>query len=352
MDVNRKIQAFAYLGKVLSDASELVDKEVLISSDRHVQRMLDAIEMAGSGNAWFTPGFISKAIRGIAMMLDAGELQRWVASYPQQKGMQDKTVAVVMAGNIPAVGFHDFLSVLMAGHRLQAKLSSDDRSLIPAMAEVLTAYDAGLGDRIAFTEEKIHDSDAVIATGSNNTARYFDYYFGKYPHIIRRNRNAVAVLQEDSTDDSLKALGEDIFLYFGLGCRNVSKLYLPRGFEAKRLFEALEEWSWIGDHHKYRNNYDYNKSIFLVNGDAHLDNGFLLLKEDAALISPVSVLNFQYYDDQGTLKEHLQSIQDEIQCVVTDNKGIGNGVMPGRAQYPGVDDYADGIDTLAFLTDL
>jgi hypothetical protein len=260
-----------------------------------------------------------------------------------------RTVAVVMAGNIPAVGFHDLLCVLISGNRLMARLSSNDKQLLPAICDMLVGIEPGFADRFSFTEEQISGFDAVIATGSNNTARYFNYYFGKYPHIIRKNRNGVAVLTGNETEKELKALGEDIFTYFGLGCRNVSKLFIPDGYDVKILLDALQVFEKAGDHHKYHNNYDYNKSIYLVNGDDHFDNGFLLLKEDASIASPVSVVYFERYSAIGKLNDLINGNLEDIQCVVSTDRKIHGAIPPGTTQHPKLWDYADGVDTMKFL---
>ena len=209
--------------------------------------------------------------------------------------------------------------------------------------------DPAFAGMIDFTEGTISGFDAVIATGSNNTARYFDYYFGRYPHIIRKNRNALAVLSGNETKDELCALGDDIFMYYGLGCRNVSKLLVPRDFDFREFFEAIQDFSMVLDHHKYNNNYDYNKSIFLVNGDPHFDNGFLLLKEGAGMTSPVSVLHYERYDSLEQVDAIIKDESDNIQCVISTDKRLTGSIPPGTGQYPKLWDYADGVDTMEFL---
>jgi len=257
-----------------------------------------------------------------------------------------------MAGNIPAVGFHDFLSVLLAGHHLLAKLSSDDQYLLPDIAEILINIEPSFNDHITFTLEKIQDFDAVIATGSNNTSRYFNYYFGKYPHIIRKNRNAIAVLGGNESRDELNGLAEDIFTYFGLGCRNVSRLFVPKDYDFKAFYEGIEGFSDIGNHHKYVNNYDYNKSVFLVNMEPHFDNGFLILKENAAIASPVSVMHYERYENLDEVNSFVSRESESIQCVVSALTEVQGSIRPGSAQHPKLWDYADGVDTLRFLLNL
>ena len=290
MEIEQRIEAFSKLGELIRIAVEERDERDAGAYSIMINGFRKKLEQAEMVNPWFIQPFVKKAMEGVAILLELDSLKKWIKKYQPVYGDGSLQVAVVMAGNIPAVGFHDFLSVLMAGHSIQIKLSSDDNIIIPALAEMLIGIEPGFRKRIAFVEDKIHDFNAVIATGSNNTARYFDYYFGRFPHIIRRNRNAVAVLTGKELPDTFNRLSEDIFLYYGLGCRSVSKIFAPFDFDIRTLFPYFEHYNWIGDQNKYRNNYDYNKSIFLVNGEKHYDNGFALLKESAGLASPVSVI--------------------------------------------------------------
>lgn len=346
MKIDHRIEAFSTLGGVL----EQIGKEKAFKADSHdLESFEQAFDKALASNAWFTPESVFSMLQSIGESMKTEELARWTKMYDLDAMQEPKCIAVVMAGNIPAVGFHDFLSVLMAGHTIQAKLSSDDKFLIPAIADLLIRIEPAFSDKISFTDEKIKDFDAVIATGSNNTSRYFNYYFGKYPHIIRKNRHALAVLTGNETVAELKALGDDIFMYYGLGCRNISRLFVPEGYDLKTFFEAIEEFSSVGDHHKYRNNYDYNKSVYLINGDPHFDNGFLLLKEDHAMTSPVSVLHYERYQSAEELNAFIAGNTENIQCVVSVSDDIPQGIPPGTAQYPNLWDYADGVDTMEFL---
>jgi len=236
------------------------------------------------------------------------------------------------------------LSVLLTGHIAFIKLSSDDNLLMPALLKVLFRLDESIEEQVVFAEGLMKDMQAVIATGSNNTSRYFEQYFGHLPHIIRKSRTSVAILSGEETDEELKALGRDIFAYFGLGCRNVSKIYLPEGFDIDRLYKALYEYNAVINHHKYANNYDYNKAVWLLNMEQLLDNGFLLLKEEQALASPTGSLYYEYYSDESTLREGLVSRAHEIQCMVS-----CRDIPFGGSQSPALWDYADGVDTLAFL---
>jgi hypothetical protein len=258
----------------------------------------------------------------------------------------------MLAGNIPAVGFHDILAVLIAGHSACIKLSSQDSALPLWLLTQLKRIEPRFSDRI-FIEELLKNKQAYIATGSDNSARYFNYYFGKYPHLIRSNRTSVAILQGDESTADLQALGHDIFDYFGLGCRNVSKVFVKNQEQLTQLLDAIQSFEWVANHHKYFNNYEYNKSIYLVNGNPHLDNGFLLLKESADLVSPIGVLFYEIYEDNFELQAKLSALASQIQCLVGSSRLSIPGIVPfGQTQCPAPWDYADGVDTLQFLSGL
>lgn len=310
----------------------------------------DLIRRATAANAWFTEDNIQYAFKNWSSALSESQLEKWLANY-QLTPNSDTTVAVIMAGNIPLVGFHDFLSVLIAGKKVVVKLSSNDTILLPYVAQKLISIDPEFTDRIQFTDEKLSDFDAVIATGSNNTARYFDYYFGTYPNIIRKNRNSVAVLNGNETEEQLEQLANDVFRYFGLGCRNVSKIFVPKGYDFQPLFQAMFSWKDVIMNHKYMNNYDYNKAVYLMSNMQLLDNEFMLLKEDEGYASPISVLYYEYFSDTAALKSKLKTNQDAIQVVIG-AIGLPNEVGFGQAQQPKLWDYADGIDTMDFLLKL
>ncbi len=307
-------------------------------------------------NGWFTPASTEAAISGISLMLQEDELSQWLSHYtfiPQESNIpqESKKIGVVMAGNIPAVGFHDFLCVLLSGHTLLAKLSSQDTVLIKHIAHLLTTIEPGLAPQIHFVE-RLNDTDATIATGSDNSARYFHYYFGKKPHIIRQNRTSCAILNGQETTEELQALGNDLFQYYGLGCRNVSKLYVPEGYDFRILLDALEPLGVGLTYYKYANNYDYHKSILLINQVAHYDNGFLLVTPSEALASPMSVLHYEPYTSTDTLTQKLTSHADKIQCIVSQNGWYAGSISFGKTQSPHVWDYADGVDTMQFLLEL
>lgn len=321
MKLSERVDALAALGNILHSI-EPGDKNTLYLN-------------AGNYNAWFTPSQCDLALKGILKFLVKGKLEAWVHGYSIPEN--PKKVGVVMAGNIPLVGFHDLLCVLISGHHLAAKLSSQDTVLMRYVVEQLVKIEPRFRDHITFVE-RLNDVDAVIATGSDNTARYFEYYFRNKPHIIRKNRSSIAVLQGSETDEQLVALGKDVFSYFGLGCRNVSKLIVPEGYDFSRILRLWEAYRDVSNHHKYVNNYDYNKSILLVNRTPFLDNGFVLITENSASVSPISVV---YYAHSADLNS------DKIQCIVS-----SDGVPFGKSQEPELTDYADNVDTLKFLTGL
>jgi hypothetical protein len=301
---------------------------------------------AGYENGWFIPEFVDLSIENIAQsFLQKDILEKWAENYKpayrtgrlQTINHKPLSIGIVMAGNIPLVGFHDLLCVFISGHKAMIKLSSKDKVLIKHLTEKFCEWEPGISDFIQYSE-MLKGCDAYIATGSNNSSRYFDYYFGKYPHIIRRNRTSVAILTGKETKDDLENLSDDVYQYFGLGCRNVTKVYVPKEYDFIPLLEA--------DHHKYKNNYDYNLALHLLNKKYYMTNGSILLIEDAALFSPISQLNYEFYDDREKMTEILTKNTD-LQCIV------GNGfIHVGKSQSPSINEYADGVDTLKFLSDL
>jgi hypothetical protein len=296
-------------------------------------------------NGWFVKENIEKALRSLGSQLTYEKLEEWAGNYSFSE--TPKKIAIIMAGNIPLVGFHDFLSVIISGNSAVCKLSSDDKTLLPALVDCFIYFLPEVKERITFTIGRIGEVDAVIATGSDNSLTYFNQYFGKYPHIFRKNRTSIAVIRGDETKEDFNALGHDIFDYFGLGCRNVSHLFLPKGFELKRFFEGIIGHSNVINHNKYGNNYDYNKAIFLMNQHVLFDNNFVLLRESNLLFSPLSMVHYQFYETQEEIDLFLNTFHDKIQVVV------GKNYVPfGNAQSPKLNDYADGIDTLAFLNEL
>jgi len=313
-----------------------------------------AATRAASENPWFTPGNIRIALNNLGDALSPGNLDSWLEPYRErlEKKTVQPAIGVVAAGNIPAAGFHDMLCVMLSGSRLIMKLSSADAHLLPAMARILDEDSAGWRGLVSFTSGTLKEFDAIIATGSTNTSRYFEYYFRNIPHLIRRNRNGVALLSGEERHGDLMGIADDIMLFFGLGCRNVSKIYVPAGYDFGILIDALRSYAGFASHHKYHNNYEYNRSVFLVNGTPFIDTGFLLLKEDRVIASPVGVLHYEFYDDPLAVCRFLTGKQEEIQCVIGSMDLPLNRVNPGQSQKPAPGDYADGTDTIEFLLSL
>lgn len=329
------IFAFKQLGKYLSAPNETFKA---------------AISSASYANAWFTEAEVNKSVKALAEMLNEGDLEKWfdkieVASSP-------KTIGLILAGNIPLVGFHDVMCVLATGNIALIKLSSSDNKLLPFLLKQLTTFEPKLAEHIVYAEQ-LKGFDAVIATGSNNTSRYFEYYFGKVPNIIRKNRNSVAVITGEESEEEIALLGHDILDYFGMGCRSISKIFIPKNYNVKFLFEPLEKFQDIINHFKYNNNYDYNKSIYLVNLQAHYDNGFLLLKEDESFSSPLAVLYYETYENLDEVTAKLIAHQEQIQCIVSKTTLENLPVLAfGESQHPKLWDYADNVNTIEFLNQL
>lgn len=319
-------------------------------SGGHLAGLEKAVELAGIQNPWFTRENILLSIESWAEALDGASVGKWLAQYEKDlsNNRPRNKIGMVMAGNIPMVGLHDLLCVFLSGHDARVKLSEQDKVLLPFVSGILSEHDPLWREQCIFTEGKLEDFDAIIATGSNNSSRYFEYYFGKYPHIIRRNRNSAAVIRGNESAEELEGLGLDIFAYFGLGCRNISKLYIPQGYDITELFPFFEKYNAVILHHKYVNNYDYQKSILIINRLPHRDSGFVLMTENDALVSPVSVIHYQYYDNERSLRAGLDRNEDQIQCVAGDLDDTET-VPFGRTQFPCLWDYADQVDTMAFL---
>lgn len=301
-------------------------------------------------NQWFTIENQQHAIAAIANeMLNLKKLQQWTAPYFVPDEPERKVVGLVLAGNIPLVGFHDVLCVFVSGHIAQIKLSDKDPYLLPYLLKLLEKFDARTAVYFQIVAH-LKDFDATIATGSNNSARYFEVYFGHVPHIIRNNRNAIAVLTGSETSAELLALGEDIFQYFGLGCRNVSKLYVPQGYDFQPLMNALYEFKSVVMHNKYKNNFEYNYALYLLNQQPHIANDSILLLEDPSFQSRIATVHYEYYTDIDKIEQDLQSHAAEIQCVISKSNLLKMKTLPfGQAQQPGLADYADGVDTIQFL---
>ena len=348
--IEKRVEAFAKLGNFLRQFSRegIVKNENIPHNDLFFDGFKHQLKIAEENNTWFTQENSLFAIENWAKALTKENLITWISTKNLGKNPK-KLVAIIMAGNIPLVGFHDFLSVLIAGHSVLVKQSSNDKHLLPFLAKYLEYIESELKGNITFTEEKLENFDAVIATGSNNTARYFEYYFKDKPSIIRKNRNSVAVITGNETQEELEALSHDIFQYFGLGCRSVSKLFVPKGYRFDAFFKGMYIQKDIIDNQKYINNYDYNKAVYLMSEFDILENGFLMIKEDASYASPIATVFYEYYDNLEDLKTKLQSEKEHIQCIVS--KGFVADEIPfGKTQQPELWEYADGIDTLDFLS--
>jgi len=344
------IEAFSILGDFLSQFKSVSsDKNENTLNEGFYDSFTSAIYAAKIHNGWFEEEQVRRSVTSLSTWLTVDVLTDWANKYPEVKSAN--TVGLIMAGNIPLVGFHDFVCVLVSGNKALVKLSSDDKILMSIIAKMLIHLNADFADCIEFTESRMQNFNAIIATGSDNTARYFEHYFGKYPHIIRKNRNSVAVLNGSETVEDLSALGDDIFAYFGLGCRNVSKIYVPKGYSFDLLFESLYSYKDIVNNKKYANNVDYYRALFLMGGNKMLENGFLLIREDKPLGSPISMLHYEYYEDLEVLKQELIEKESEIQCIVS-KENIQASLKLGEAQCPSLSDYADGVDTMKFLTSL
>lgn len=338
MNRKHRIEAFSALGSELN--------RYLQTEDSYFRTKIDAAVLrAFEKNTWFEEVFVKMMLQEIAHWLKKSTLEQWQARYSAD-GRFEKKIALVAAGNVPMVGFHDALCILISGNKLLFKPASDDPVLIPCLLEILEELEPAFCEHIEVRENLREQSfDAVIATGSNNSSRYFDYYFSKYPNLIRKNRNSAAVLSGKESKEALHALGADIFNYFGLGCRSVSKLFVPENYRFDTFYESIFDYQWVLNNNRYNDNYSYNRTIYLMNSDVFLDNGFLLLKEDVAMSSPVGVLFWERYADAKDLENKLKREEASLQCC------LGADKTPfGRSQYPALDDYADGIDTMLFLS--
>lgn len=353
MQIEQIIHDFSALGTEFLKASR---QEELVPEGEPSQGSLLTLEIENCCyyNPWFIPSFTRFAYAAWAETLQEEKVAQWVRKYvPKIEEDKDPaSVGIIMAGNIPMVGLHDLICVLASGHHALIRLSSSDDRLIPAVLDALTSINAGLRNHFSLVQGPLRDFDAIIATGNNNSSRYFDYYFGRYPHIIRKNRNSVAIISGHETKEEMKKLATDIFMYFGLGCRNVSKLYLPDGLGIEEIMPFFDDYSFLADHHKYRNNYDYQKSILLIDRIDHRDNGFLLAREEPSLMSPISVIHTETYHSIELLNKHLYQLRDQIQCIASCDKEVVAAMPPGRSQLPELWDYADGTDTMEFLMKL
>lgn len=337
MTLEDRIEAFVRLGERFESFFQNDFSELAIQVENN--------------NPWFTPENTKSAIQALRANLTKEKLEKWIEPYDLKNIKNPKSIGILMAGNIPAVGFDDLLCVLMAGHQACVKLSSSDQVLMRWIIDQIIAIEPRF-DKFISIEEMLKSKTAYIATGSDNSARYFDYYFGKYPHIIRKNRTSVGILDGSEKNEDFRRLAEDVFQYFGLGCRNVSKIYIKDKSQLIGFLDAIADFKHIANHYKYFNNYEYNKSIYLVNKDDHLDNGFLLLKESDLMVSPIAVLFYEIYDERSGLDRLLSENKEKIQCIVSNHGWYPGTIDFGNAQCPSLGDYADGVDTLSFLSAL
>ena len=347
--IEARKSALISLGSFLGQFGPNGNRSEHALNDTYFEAFHALIDNQFEKNAWFTPSNVRYAIGAWAQALRPDAVNKWFDLENMPEELSDRKVGVIMAGNIPLVGFHDMLSVLAAGYILRAKLSSDDNHLLPVVGRLLEEIEPKFSGRFSFTEERLGEVDAVIATGSGNTARYFEYYFRDKPSLIRKNRSSVAILDGEETEEELALIGQDMLRYFGMGCRNVSKIFLPEGFNLDRFFGAVYPFKDIIEHHKYANNYDYHRAIFVMNRDEVLENGFMLLKKDEKLKAPVSTVFYEEYSDREKLRSRLLADKDQLQCIVSRNESWPMRVAPGDSQRPELWEYADGVNTVSFL---
>ncbi len=348
--IEKRIQSFVKLGQFLSqfNRNEISKKENIEFNDLFFDGFKHQLKLAEENNSWFTKENLLFSCESWANALSYDNISKWIEN-ESLPSSSNKKVAIIMAGNIPLVGFHDFIAVLISGHSVLVKQSSNDTHLTPFLAKYLEYVNEDLKGKIKFTKEKLTDFDAVIATGSNNTARYFEYYFKNKPNIIRKNRNSVAIITGKETEEDYENLSEDVFRYFGLGCRSVSKLFVPKDYNFDSFFKGMFNKQEIINNAKYANNYDYNKAVYLMSEFDILENGFLMIKEDESYSSPIASVFYEYYENEDDLKIKLYEERDNIQCVVAKNF-IENEISFGQTQHPNLWDYADGVNTLDFLS--
>lgn len=336
MNLSIRISAFSSLGDYLRDMGSNARKTLA--------------EKARNENPWFTEDNVMLALKGVETLLDRNKLSDWAGQYSPEPP-EPRTIGLATAGNIPLVGFHDFLCVLISGHRLKAKLSSQDSVLLKFLLARLVEIEPRFADRVSL-EDMVKNVQAMIATGSDNTARYFEYYFRNIPHLIRKNRASCAVIQGEEPVEELELLGRDVFAYFGLGCRNVSKVFVPEEFELSRLFESWQSFAPVIHHNKYANNYDYQKTLLLINHEPFLENEFILLRESKNLVSPIGVMFFEKYQTQPEVREKIRVQEEKLQVIVSARGWYPSSVPFGKAQMPELGDYADHVDTMKFLKSL
>ncbi len=349
MNLDQRISAFSVWGNSLHKVLKKMEGE-LVALSLPEEKFEATINIAKSYNGWFSKESVVLSCKGILQFLSKVELEKFVRPYRNKmKEGVGKTVLIVMAGNIPMVGFHDLFCVLLSGNKALVKLSSDDNKLLPALCEMLIAIDPSFSDKIEFIERPSKNFEVVIATGNDNSTRYFEYYFGKFPHVFRKNRFSIAVLNGQETEEQLKEFSKDIFLYYGLGCRNVSKIFVPKGYQFKTLIETFIVQLPYLENNKYQNNLEYQKAVMLLNKDPFIDAGFFFMKENTSPFSSIAVLHYEQYENSKVIADFITEYQDKIQCVVGN---YPQALHFGKAQFPELNDFADGVDTMKFLLSL
>jgi hypothetical protein len=343
-DLKERIQAFSDLGILFRENSSSQKIKTFQKWDSELNKLL---KDSYQHNSWFTENNLKLSLNNWSAELNKKNIENWLKNYKIEL-KSSKTVAIIMAGNVPIVGFHDLMCSLILGFKCIVKLSSDDKILIPLIVKFIQSRFDGFKEKVFFENNILKNFDAVIATGSNNSHKYFEYYFGKYPNLLRKTRHSVAVLNGNESDSELAMLSNDVFDYFGLGCRSVSKIFIPKGYDLDLLFNAFYMKRFVIDHNKYANNYDYNKAVYLMSEEKFYDNGFVILKEEKKLGSPIACVYFEYYDDLVQVQNIIKINNQNIQCVVSNEK-IFNGISFGTTQCPKLSDYADNVDTLKFL---
>lgn len=347
MNLSERINAFVKLG---DEFVFILEGNAKTKTGRRLQSLLSELVHR---NGWYTEKNVRHRLEVLSKGLKKEILEQWLSAYVISEKIIPKSIGVILAGNIPLVGFDDLRCVLISGNIFCGKIPSDDRMLMPMLGELLIELEPRFAGKIIFEENQLRGMDAIIATGTSNSSRYFEHYFGKYPHIIRGNKNGVAVLTGNETKEELMALGDDVFRYFGLGCRNVTKLFVPENYNFNSFFEAIYGWGEeMLRHHKYMNNYEYHKTLYLLSRIPLLDNNFLLLKEDEGISSPPGVVFYSNYASLDKLSKKMEKERDKIQCIIAKEGILPNTISFGNSQWVGPSDYADGVDVLKFLINL
>ena len=339
-----RLIAFSELGTLFKENVDKKENKKFPEWDTVLEKTL--IE-SHSYNSWFTIDNLKLSLKNWSNSLQENIISDWLSKY-NIEDKSSKKIAIIMAGNIPAVGFHDLLCSLLLNFDCIVKLSSEDKLLIPFIVKFLESRNEKLKNKVTFESDKLKDFDGVIATGNNNSHRYFDYYFSKYPNLLRKTRHSIAVLDGKESDNDLSDLSNDIFNYFGLGCRSVSKVFIPYGYDLDLLFNAFFRHKEVVNHNKYVNNFDYNKAVYLMSKEKFIENGFIILKEESKLGSPIGCLFYEFYNDKKEITKLINNNSDSIQCVVS-NINFNTNIKFGQTQCPNISDYADNNDTIKFL---